>query len=114
MNVERQFSDYVRKLNVTGSNKADSYIRAIGYANTMLKGFGGKFQNIGDIFSIDSVDQLKALHEFLLSEGCERGFEPAAQSERSSELSQEPFLHSGVAFVDRFSFGVGTRSGDSR
>ena len=43
MNVERQFSDYVRKLNVTGSNKADSYIRAIGYANTMLKGFGGKF-----------------------------------------------------------------------
>lgn len=43
MNVERQFSDYVRKLNVAGSNKADSYIRAIGYANTMLKGFGGKF-----------------------------------------------------------------------
>ena len=52
---------------MTGSNKADSYIRAIGYANTMLKGFGGKFQNIGDIFSIDSVDQLKALHEFFLA-----------------------------------------------
>ena len=68
MNVKRQFSDYITESNVPGSNKADSYIRAIGYANTMLKGFGGQFQNVGDIFSIDSVDQLKALHKFLLGE----------------------------------------------
>lgn len=68
MNVKRQFSDYITESNVPGSNKADSYIRAIGYANTMLKDFGGQFQNVGDIFSIDSVDQLKALHKFLLGE----------------------------------------------
>lgn len=68
MNVKRQFSDYITGSNVPGSNKADSYIRAIGYANTMLKGFGGQFQNVGDIFSIDSVDQLKVLHKFLLGE----------------------------------------------
>lgn len=68
MNVKQQFSDYITESNTPGSNKADSYIRAIGYANTMLRDFGGQFQNVGDIFSIDSIDQLKALHTYLLAE----------------------------------------------
>lgn len=68
MNVKSQFSDYITETNTLGSNKADSYIRAIGYANTMLKGFGGKYQDVGDIFSIDSIDKLKELHEYLLAE----------------------------------------------
>lgn len=68
MNVKKQFSDYITESNTPGSNKADSYIRAIGYANTMLRDFGGQFQGIGDIFSIDSIDQLKVLYTYLLAE----------------------------------------------
>ena len=73
MNVKKQFSEYITESNTPGSNKADSYIRAIGYANTMLRGFGGRFQDVGDIFSIDSVDLLKSLHAFLLEEAAKGG-----------------------------------------
>lgn len=79
MNVKHQFSDYVIETNTPGSNKADSYIRAIGYANTMLQSRGCKFQGVGDIFSIDSIDQLKRLHQFFCDE--------ASKGESSSLLS---------------------------
>ncbi len=62
-----------------------------------------------DLSGRDMVPFLKVLAALI-----GKGIRACYSKQRSSELSQEPLLHSGVAFVDRFSFGVGTRSGDSR
>ncbi len=79
MNVLAAFTDFVNETNTPGSNKAGSYVRALKYLNVMLRDHSPQWKDLGDVFSVDSIETLKRLHKFTLAE---------AQKGSASELAK--------------------------
>lgn len=53
------------KRNVSGSNRADSYIRALGYLGPILASSGDTFSQYSDIFSISQIGILRQLYTYI-------------------------------------------------
>jgi putative restriction endonuclease len=65
VNIKAQYSNHVKELNVEGSNKASSYIRALELLDRILKRrslFGQR-----DFWSIKSIDAIGQLYEYALT-----------------------------------------------
>lgn len=68
MNFKQAFSRYIHATNITGSNKAASYIQALNWLSKMLTTVPLGFKDCMDIWSVDSVDRLHELYLFVLQE----------------------------------------------
>ncbi len=68
MNYKSPFSHYIHATNITGSNKAASYIQALNWLSKMLTAVPLVFKDCVDIWSVDSVDRLHELYLFVLEE----------------------------------------------
>ena len=69
MNILSDFTDFIYETNTPGSNKAGSYVRALKYLNVMLRECSPDWEDLGDIFEVDSIATLKKLHRLALDEG---------------------------------------------
>ena len=69
MNVLSDFTTFINETNTPGSNKAGSYVRALKYLNVMLRECYPDWEDLGDIFEVDSIATLKKLHRLALDEG---------------------------------------------
>ena len=69
MNILSDFTNFIYETNTPGSNKAGSYIRALKYLNVMLRECSPDWEDLGDIFEVDSIATLKKLHRLALDEG---------------------------------------------
>ena len=69
MNVLSDFTTFINETNTPGSNKAGSYVRALKYLNVMLRECSPDWEDLGDIFEVDSIATLKKLHRLALDEG---------------------------------------------
>ena len=63
--LKQQFTDHIRKSNITGSNKASSYIKAIDWLCKMIATAPQGFDDCLNIWSVSSVERLEELYQFL-------------------------------------------------
>jgi putative restriction endonuclease len=66
--IKTAFTDYIKATNVTGSQKANSYIRAIDILNQLIRYEPFSFNDCKDVWRVESVDRLHQLYLFVLKQ----------------------------------------------
>jgi len=66
--TKKQFSDYVKVINVSGSNKASSYIRAIDILNQLITLQPLGFDDCKNIWQVESIERIHELYLFVLQQ----------------------------------------------
>ena len=68
MNYRSAFKNYIYRTNLTGSGKANSYVRAIDYLGPILKNNSKDFSQYTNLWQIDSVETLVKLYHYVLEQ----------------------------------------------
>jgi len=66
--MKAEYTDYMIKENLDGSNKASSYLRALELLQPILARKGGAFKDCGNIYEVRSVERIAKLYEFILEQ----------------------------------------------
>ena len=66
--IKTAFTDYIKATNVAGSQKANSYIRAIDILNQLISSESFGFYDCVDVWKVDSVERLYQLYLFVLQQ----------------------------------------------
>jgi len=66
--MKSQYTQFIEERNVTGSGKASSYIRAINLLCPILQKNSKEFACYADIWSIDSVEVISALYDYVIDQ----------------------------------------------
>ena len=64
--IKNAFTDYIKATNLTGSQKANSYIKALDILSSLLKHEPYGFNDCKDIWKVESVERLYQLYVFVL------------------------------------------------
>ncbi|MFT6908398.1 MAG: putative restriction endonuclease [Oleiphilaceae bacterium] len=66
--IKTAFTDYIKATNITGSQKANSYIRAIDILNQLIRHESLGFYDCKDVWRVESVERLHQLYIFVLQQ----------------------------------------------
>lgn len=66
--MKAEYTEYMIKENLDGSNKASSYLRALELLQPILARKGGAFKDCSNIYEVRSVERIAKLYEFILEQ----------------------------------------------
>ena len=66
--IKNAFTNYIKATNVTGSQKASSYIRAIDILNQLIAHHPFEFDDCKNVWQVESIDRLHQLYLFVLQQ----------------------------------------------
>ena len=66
--IKNTFTDYIKATNITGSQKANSYIKALDILGLLIKHEPHGFNDCKDIWKVESVERLYQLYVFVLQQ----------------------------------------------
>lgn len=66
--IKSAYTDYIKATNIAGSQKANSYIKAIDILNMLIRHEPQGFYDIEDVWQVVSVDRLYQLYLFVLQQ----------------------------------------------
>jgi len=66
--IKNAFTDYIKATNLTGSQKANSYIKALDILSSLIKHESYGFNDCKDIWKVESVERLYQLYVFVLQQ----------------------------------------------
>ncbi|MEL0658676.1 hypothetical protein V6255_05925 [Psychromonas arctica] len=66
--IKNAFTDYIKATNLNGSQKANSYIKALDILSSLIKHEPYGFNDCKDIWKVESVERLYQLYVFVLQQ----------------------------------------------
>ena len=68
MNTRESYSQYMQEINIEGSGKASSCVRAMDLLGPILAKGGSEFPDCSAIWTVTSVDRIAELHQYILKQ----------------------------------------------